>query len=112
MHVVANCSVKQYTNCYNMNSSEQREFESVRPANAEIMETVNIIQEKLELLSGNEVVKEGYVEAIQLLTENKTSYDQISTSIKNHVSRAIAVLAINYINGECSRETLLSLMPT
>lgn len=95
-----------------MNSSEQREFESVTPAHAEIMETVNIIQDKLELLSGNEAVKEGYMVAIQLLTENKTSYDQISTSITNHVSRAIAVLGINYINGECSRETLLSLMPT
>lgn len=93
-----------------MNSSEQREFESVTPAHAEILETVNIIHNKLELLPGNEAVKEGYVEAIQLLTENKTSYDQISTSLKNHVSRAIAVLAINYVNGECSRETLLSLI--
>ena len=98
-----------------MNSSEQREFESVTPAHADILETVNIINQKLQLpainLDVNKAVKEGYAEAILLLTENKNSYDQISAAMKSDVARAIAVLAINYINGECSRETFLALIP-
>ncbi|MBE9464735.1 hypothetical protein ACFP1I_18080 [Dyadobacter subterraneus] len=98
-----------------MNSSEQKEFESVTPAQAEVLETVSIIRHNLELqslnLEENSAAKEGYEEAIILLTENKNSYDQISSSIKNHVSQAIAVLAINYLNGECSRETFLALIP-
>lgn len=100
----------------NMNSSEQREFEFVTPAQAEIIETISIILKKLEMpvmrTIQNEVVQEGYKEAILLLKENRNSYDSISNSTKSHVSRAIAVLAINYLNGECSRETLLSLVPT
>lgn len=99
-----------------MNSSEQREFEFVTPAQAEIIETISIILKKLEMpvmrTIQNEVVQEGYKEAILLLKENRNSYDSISNSTKSHVSRAIAVLAINYLNGECSRETLLSLVPT
>jgi len=99
-----------------MNSSEQREFEFVTPAQAEIIETISIILKKLEMpvmrTIQNEVVQEGYKEAILLLKENRNSYDSISNSMKSHVSRAIAVLAINYLNGECSRETLLSLVPT
>lgn len=98
-----------------MNSSEQREFESVTPARTEILETVSIIEQKLQLpvfsLAANEKVKEGYTEAILVLTENRNSYSQISTLLTSDVSRAIAVLAVNYINGECSRETFLSLIP-
>jgi ribosome maturation factor RimP len=94
-----------------MNSSEQKEYEYITPTSQEVEETITLINKKLESLktnlSENKNVNEGYTEALRLLTENNNSYDDITSSLTTDVSRAIAVLAVDYINGECSREVFL-----
>ena len=94
-----------------MNSSEQKEYEYITPTQNEIQETIDLINKKMESLkmksTGNENVMEGYAEALRLLNENSSSYDHISASLQSDSSRAIAVLAVDYLNGECSRKMLL-----
>jgi prefoldin subunit 5 len=94
-----------------MNSSEQKEYEYIAPTHDEIQETIVLVSSKMESLkmtvSETENVIEGYAEAVRLLTENSNSYDHIISSLQSDISRAIAVLAIDYLNGECSRKMLL-----
>jgi hypothetical protein len=94
-----------------MNSSEQKEYEYITPTRDEIQETIDLISKKMESqkikFSENETIREGYEEALRLLTENSNSYDHITSSLQSDISRAIAVLAVDYLNGECSRKMLL-----
>ena len=94
-----------------MNSSEQKEYEYITPTQNEIQETIDLINKKMESLKikslGNENVMAGYAEALRLLNENSSSYDHISASLQSDSSRAIAVLAVDYLNGECSRKVIM-----
>jgi hypothetical protein len=94
-----------------MNSSEQKEYEYITPTQHDIEETIALINNKLEFLktdfSENKNAHVGYAEALRILTESVNSYDHITPSLKTDISRAIAVLAVDYLNGECSREMLL-----
>lgn len=94
-----------------MNSSEQKDYENIRPSEGEIEATIQLINDILELpqidLLKNTSVKEGYDEAVDILVEDKRSYGQISNALKSVQARAIAVLAVDYLNGECTREILV-----
>lgn len=94
-----------------MNSSEQKGFENIRPSDDEIEVTIQLINDILDSsqidLLKNKSVKEGYDEAVDILVEDKRSYGQISTTLKSVQGRAIAVLAVDYLNGECTREILV-----
>ncbi|WP_138477116.1 hypothetical protein [Dyadobacter bucti] len=96
-----------------MNSSEQKDFEHHSPTKDEIEHTINLIYGKLALpqihVSSNAAIKEGYEEAIEILTDGKRSYNQISKNLKTDQGKAIAVHAVDYLNGECTRKVLVGI---
>lgn len=55
----------------------------------------------------NTAVRHGYTEAVRVLTEQVESYTSIQGCYSVQ-SRAIAVLAVDYLLGECSLEVLCS----
>lgn len=70
-----------------------------------------IIGRKLSLpqinVAKNDSIREGYLEAFEISTNRKNSYDQISQDLKTTQGKAIAVLAVDYLNGECERRALV-----
>ena len=95
-----------------MNSAEQKDFEHVTPSNEEIRETISFISKKLDVpemgLLENEPFKEGYSAAIKVLTNDIRTYEMLSQNLTTLGGKAIAILAVNYLNGECSQKTLLA----
>ncbi|GGB83713.1 hypothetical protein [Dyadobacter sediminis] len=96
-----------------MNSAEQKDFEYVTPTDEEINDTVAAISEILSstdtFQSENKDLHEGYEEAIRLLTSRKNSYDEINPALASTKGKAVAVLAVKYLNGECSKAVLTGL---
>jgi hypothetical protein len=94
-----------------MNSPEQREFEYITPTGEDVKETIALLHIKLESremqFPAHDALRQGYQAAIALLEKNKNSYEDIPPSLETDTSRAIAVLTVDYLNGECSRETLM-----
>ena len=54
----------------------------------------------------NAAVKEGYKEAIHILCNKIESYNDIPTRCHSVQSRAIAVLAVVFLHGECEHRIL------
>lgn len=83
----------------------------VCPNEDQIEETISKIYDRLENPAVNKAinsaVKEGYEEAIDILVDDKNDYKLINSSLKTVQGRAIAVLAVDYLNGECTKEVLL-----
>lgn len=80
------------------------------PTEAEIDETFDYIQDRLEdprmSLIANKGVKDGYEAALEVLEGNMEMKDiaDMRTSVQ---ARAIAVLALDYLKGECTQEVLI-----
>lgn len=94
-----------------MNSSEQKDFEHPTPTPAEIESLVGIIRSRLALpqmqLAENDAIREGYLEAVKILTSGDKGYDQISKDLQTDHGKVIAVHAVDYLNGECGRDMLV-----
>ena len=54
----------------------------------------------------NAAVKEGYKEAIHILCNRIESYSGIKEQCHSVQSRAIAVLAVDFLHGECEHKVL------
>ncbi len=54
----------------------------------------------------NAPVKEGYTEALRILRERIESYEAIPQHCHSVQSRAIAVLAVDFLHGECEHNVL------
>ena len=91
-----------------MNSSEQKDYEQVTPTENEIEKVIGKIKLLLDKQVTRTEVSEGFLEAIRLLSGKFNRYDQISASLKDDKSRAIAVLSVDYLNGECTEKILLN----
>ena len=91
-----------------MNSSEQKDYEQVTPTENEVVGTVDKIKTILQKSEISIEASEGFAEALRILVGKFNSYDEISDSLKSDKSRAIAVLSVDYLNGECSEDTLLN----
>lgn len=80
------------------------------PTESEIETTLNLIQDILEGKKidryENRAAKEGYKEAENILVDDRRTYAGIE-ELKTVQGRAIACLAVDYLNGECSRKTLV-----
>ena len=82
----------------------------MKPTEQEIDQTFEIIQDILEdpriNLKSNAEVKSGYEAALEVLDGNMQMEDiaQMPTGIQ---ARAIAVLALDYMNGICTQEDLV-----
>lgn len=87
----------------------------LEPTVKEVMETVALIHDKTLLLDqiflGQPDIREGYHEAIEILLRNKRSYDQISENVITDRGWIIALIAVDYLNGECDRKVLINIWP-
>ena len=66
----------------------------------------NRLQEPQMNQQRNTPVKEGYNEALHILRERIESYEDISTRCHSVQSRAIAVLAVDFLHGQCEHHIL------
>lgn len=82
-----------------------------KPTDSEIIETIQKIEKIMQFKAINRyvnfAVKEGYYKAIMILNAKEYNTSSIS-KLKTIQGRAIALLAIDYLNGECFQEILLS----
>jgi hypothetical protein len=88
----------------------QHENKLIPPSEDEIEDTLQKVQDRLEekamSLLANAAVKEGYEESVDILADDRRNYAGID-NLKTTQARAIAVLAVDYLNGECTAEVLL-----
>ncbi|QRR01263.1 hypothetical protein [Dyadobacter sandarakinus] len=94
-----------------MNSSEQKDFENVSPTIDDIEATAAQLQKDYAEKSATrqeDAFEEGYHEALRILVHRVQQYTDISPALKSDAGKAVAVMAVNYLNGECSREALLA----
>lgn len=91
-----------------MNAQERSEKS---PGEDQIEETIQIISRKLQHPTTNREenigIKNGYREAIKILVEGIRSYDQIDVSLEAGQAMSIAIMAVDYLNGECSQQALV-----
>ena len=91
-----------------MNSAEQMDYKHVAPSDEEIQHTISFIRKKLDEPGIDSAeIKSGYEAAVNILENQTRDPDQLPSHLVADKSKAIAILAINYLNGECSREVLL-----
>ena len=85
------------------------------PTEDEIEITMSAIYDKLELpemdLLKNAAVKEGLLEAIDVLADDKRDYKLISPGLKTDQGRSIGILAIDYLLGQQTDKALLAVHP-
>ena len=83
----------------------------ILPSEDEIEETLQLINDILERPEidkpANAAVKEGYDAAAEILAEDWRSYDLVPKRLKTVQGRAIAVLAVDFLNGECTQKVLI-----
>ncbi|MCE7043593.1 hypothetical protein [Dyadobacter sp. CY312] len=98
-----------------MNSAEQKEYEHATPSEDQIEETIQMVSRKLQhpITNRDENIglKNGYREAIKILAGNIRSYDKIDLMLEAGLPLSIAVMAVDYLNGECSQKALLAVEP-
>lgn len=79
-----------------------------KPTDEQIQEAIRMIEKRFEdkriNMTKNHAVKEGYTKAIEVLKSGKLNYDGLITV----QGRAIAAIAFDYLNGECSFEVLVN----
>lgn len=82
----------------------------MKPTEFQIQNTIDMIDDKLDdpkaELSSNLAVKEGYTEALDILVNDRQTYDGID-SLTTVQGRAIAVLAVDYLLGDCEQKVLV-----
>ncbi|MDQ1086671.1 MULTISPECIES: hypothetical protein [unclassified Siphonobacter] len=83
----------------------------MKPTKYQINKTIAEVVNKLERLGENPVdnfpEKEGLQEVQAILKEGRTRYSSIS-KLKTRQARAMALLAVDYVNGGCSAHSLMS----
>lgn len=79
----------------------------MKPTEEQIQETIQIIREKLSSAdaTAKASVVEGYSEAVAILAEGRETYDGIER-LDSIQGRAIAMLAVDYLNGEETQKML------
>ena len=80
----------------------------------DIDQCIKLIQDRLDDplmdLPQNARVKEGYIKALEILKKKVCNYTGAGIkNLSNTQSRAIAVLAVDYLNGECDILVLTSI---
>lgn len=83
-----------------------------KPKEFEIEQTISAIKKRLQEKKMNNKVNEavllGYKKSIEVLEDKITSLSGVDLSgLKEVQSRAIVALAIDYLNGDCSRKVLM-----
>ncbi len=83
----------------------------MKPTHYQIKQTISDLADKLERLGKDPIAnlpeKEALKEAQSILKEGRTHYTSIG-KLKTRQARAMAVLAVDYVNGGCSAHSLVS----
>ncbi|OZI09602.1 hypothetical protein BWI93_03195 [Siphonobacter sp. BAB-5385] len=81
----------------------------MKPTENQIEKAIEEIRKKLDQLgitkAANFPQKEGYTEAVDILAEDRQTYEGID-KLETVQGRAIAVLAVDFLNGECDQKML------
>lgn len=82
----------------------------MQPTELQVKNTIQDIKKRLKepLMSKpvNRPVKEGYTEVVNILVDGRETYDGIDKLLTLR-SRAIAILGVDYLLGECTHKALL-----
>jgi len=82
-----------------------------KPDPTEIRDAIVAIEQKLAIKQINQArnfaVKEGYAEALRILKSGQMDHSGID-KLKTVQGRAIAVLAVDFLKGECDFEVLVN----
>lgn len=89
----------------NLQQEEQDAYDNL-PESLQDSERGERIQEPQINQRRNAAVKEGYKEAIHILCNRIESYSGIKERCHSVQSRAIAVLAVDFLHGECEHKVL------
>lgn len=78
----------------------------------DIDQCIKLIQDRLDDplmdLPQNARVKEGYIKALEILKKKVCNYTGAGIkNLSNTQSRAIAILAVDFVSGECSEQILI-----
>ena len=78
----------------------------------DIDQCIKLIQDRLDDplmdLPQNARVKEGYIKALEILNKKVCNYAGAGIkNLSNTQSRTIAVLAVDFVSGECSEQILI-----
>ena len=78
----------------------------------DIDQCIKLIQDRLDDplmdLPQNARVKEGYIKALEILKKKVCNYTVAGIkNLSNTQSRAIAILAVDFVSGECSEQILI-----
>lgn len=88
----------------------EAELTYIKPIEGQIKQTIQDIKKRLTdpkmSKPVNRSVREGYEEVINILVEGRETYDGID-KLSTQQGRAIAVLGIDYLTGECTHKVLL-----
>ena len=80
------------------------------PTEGQIKDTIQEIKKRLNDSNMNKpinrAIREGYTEVVDILVEGRTTYDAIG-SLTTVQGRAIAVLGVDYLTGECTKKVLV-----
>lgn len=83
-----------------------------KPTEADIQQTIRLIKKRLEhpdmAKAWNRPQREGYTEVVNILVEGRETYAGISDGLGTVQGRAIAVLGVDYLNGECTQNVLVN----
>ena len=87
----------------------------VQTSKTEIRTTLALIELRLQLPSmrepANAALKEGYMEAKRVLEQEDEDLSHIAANCESVQARCIAWQAVDYLQGEISREQLLQYQP-
>lgn len=79
------------------------------PTDNDVQTTIQKIESRMEDKAinrfANAPVKEGYSKALEILRNKQTDFSGIN-ALKFTQARAIAAVAVDYLNGRCSQELL------
>ena len=85
---------------------------ATKPTEAQIQNTIQVLQQRLKdpLMKKpiNRRVREGYEESVNILVEGRETYEGIEEKLNSVQARAIAVLAVDYLLGECEHKVLVN----
>jgi methylmalonyl-CoA mutase N-terminal domain/subunit len=85
-------------------------IEKVVPTEAQIKQTIQDLKARLADVAMNKpinrAIREGYSEVLDILVEDRRTYDGID-KLSTVQGRAIAVLGVDWLNGECTKQVLM-----
>lgn len=94
------CRLSAGSNHYNMIKATEQQIQAAIEAISKRLQEPQMNQYR------NAPVKEGYNEALHILRERIESYGGIKERCHSVQSRAIAVLAVDFLRGDCTHEVL------